>query len=194
MIGHAPLPNVWLGFSAEDQERFDERWTAVKPLAKAGWLTWWSAEPLLGPVDPSAAIPEVHHHPDNVRSPALDALVRAAATMIGPGLRWVVTGGESGPGARPMHPDWARSLRDRCAAAGVPFLFKQWGEWAPSTPEQAAGNPRSGWRCLAGHPHVARREELYPEAGAAFIERVGKKAAGRTLDGVIHDAYPEPSV
>ncbi|MFC3569937.1 DUF5131 family protein [Paracoccus simplex] len=107
-----------------------------------------------------------------------------------PKLDLVIVGGESGPGARPMHPDWARSLRDQCNAAGVAFHFKQWGEWAPSTPEEAAGNPRSGWRCLAGHPHVPKAAELYPEAGAAFIERKGKKAAGRLLDGRTWDEMP----
>lgn len=89
-----------------------------------------------------------------------------------------------------MHPDWARSLRDQCAAAGTAFLFKQWGEWAPSTPEEARGNPRSGWQAIAAHPHVAGAAELYPEAGAKFVARVGKKAAGRLLDGVEHNSFP----
>jgi hypothetical protein len=104
---------------------------------------------------------------------------------------WVIAGGESGPKARPMHPDWARSLRDQCQAAGVPFFFKQWGEWAPSTPDQAKGNPRAGWRTIKAYPHVARADELYPEAGAAFVERVGKARAGRLLDGVEHNGMPE---
>lgn len=90
-----------------------------------------------------------------------------------------------------MHPDWARSLRDQCAATGVPFFFKQWGEWVPSTPEQAAGNPRSGWCALRGHPRVAKAEELTAEAGAAFIEHLGKRAAGRLLDGRAHNDTPK---
>ena len=105
---------------------------------------------------------------------------------------WQALGWEgAGEAARPMHPDWARQIRDQCAAAGTAFFFKQWGEWAPSTPEQAYANPRSGWRCLAGHPHLAKAHELYPEHGAAFIEHMGKKRAGRLLDGVQHDAKPE---
>ncbi len=105
-------------------------------------------------------------------------------------LDWVIVGGESGRDARSMHPTWARSLRDQCEGAGTSYLFKQWGEWAPSTPEAARGNPRSGWQCLAGHPHVAKAAELYPQAGAAFVERLGKKAAGRLLDGVEHNEFP----
>jgi protein gp37 len=169
-----PLPNVWLGVSAEDQRRADQRIPDL--LATPAAIRFVSAEPLLGPIDFGRMQDGL---PDNAWLTWLDT------------LDWIIVGGESGPNARPMHPDWARSIRDQCAAAGTAFFFKQWGEWAPSTPEQASGNPRSGWRCLAGHPHVAKREELYPEAGAAFIEHMGKKAAGRLLDGVTHDAMPE---
>jgi protein gp37 len=105
-------------------------------------------------------------------------------------INWVIAGGESGPKARASHPQWPRSLRDQCASTGTAFLFKQWGEWAPSTPEAAAGNPRSGWKALAAHPHVAKAAELYPDAGAEFVARVGKKAAGRLLDGVEHSEFP----
>ena len=83
-------------------------------------------------------------------------------------LDWVVVGGESGTNARPMHPDWARSLRDQCAVAGVPFLFKQWGEWLPDNQNNAVSPP-------------------HDVSGSI---RVGKKSAGRLLDGVQHDGYP----
>lgn len=130
-------------------------------------LRFVSAEPLLGPID---------MHLWMLTCPAID---------------WVIVGGESGPNARPMHPDWARSLRDQCNAAGVAFFFKQWGEWAPSTPEASEDNPRSGWMALPAYPHVAKVAELYPGAGAKFIARVGKKAAGRLLDSVEHNAMPQ---
>lgn len=161
-LGSWPLPNVWLGVSAEDQTRADERIPLLLETPAA--IRWISAEPLLGGLD---------------LLPWLDR------------LDWVVVGGESGPGARPMHPDWVHYIRRQCTATATPFLFKQWGAWVPSTPEKASGNPRSGWRCLAAHPHVPRAKELYPDTGAAFVEHVGKKAAGRLLDGVEHNGYPE---
>jgi len=91
-------------------------------------------------------------------------------------LDWVIVGGESGSKARPMHLGWARSLRDQCAAARVPFLFKQWGEWAPA-----------GQSITAGHQI---REFGYDEEGRCRLHRVGKKAAGRLLDGVEHNGLP----
>lgn len=218
-----PLPNVWLGVSAEDQRRADERIPDL--LATPAAVRFVSAEPLLGPIDFKRWAPTGRwgKNPSGVRTwfPSYymtkcehcgwigsselcgsdsfgdDSDIYCAVchnTIAGddaPALDWIIVGGESGPGARPMHPQWARAIRDQCAAAGTAFFFKQWGEWAPSTPEAACGNPRSGWRCLAGHPHVAKREELYPEAGAAFIEHMGKKRAGRTLDGIEHNAMPE---
>ena len=141
------LPNVWLGVSVEDQRRADERIGILGSTPAA--LRWVSAEPLLGRIDFDIDQLQV--------------------------IDWVVAGGESGPGARPMHPDWARSLRDQCAAAGVPFLFKQWGEWAPA------------------EDYPSEIQEQYDVQGLAdgHSIRVGKKAAGRLLDGVIHDGYPE---
>jgi len=134
-----PLPNVWLGFSAEDQQRFDERWPHVGPLAGEGWVTWLSAEPLLGPLDIGNGV-------------AYDG--EGGFDPLYPKLDWVVAGGESGAGARPMHPDWPRSLRDQCQAGGVAYHFKQWGSW------DSAGS------------------------------HVGKKAAGRVLDGRTWDEMP----
>lgn len=163
-------PNVWLGCTVVNQAEADR--DIPKLLAVPAAVRFLSMEPLLGPVD------LVGDQAESGFKPWLD------------GIHLVIVGGESGAHARPMHPDWARSLRDQCVAAGVPFFFKQWGEWVPSSPEEAAGNPRSGWRCLAGHPHVPRAAELYPEAGAAFIERKGKAAAGRLLDGRTWDEMP----
>jgi protein gp37 len=137
-----PLPNVWLGVSVEDQATADERIPLLLDTPAA--VRWVSCEPLLGPVD---------------LRPYLDWSF-AFADMSRPDLDWVVVGGESGPKARPIHPDWVRSLRDQCAAADVPFLFKQWGEWLP--------------------------DERDPE----MCHRVGKKSAGRLLDGALHDDYP----
>lgn len=87
---------------------------------------------------------------------------------------WVICGGESGPNARPMHPDWARSLRDQCATAGVPFFFKQWGEWAD---------------CEDWPSEMQEALELENKADGNSV-RVGKSRAGRLLDGVEHNAFP----
>lgn len=178
-----PLPNVWLGTSVEDQATADARIPHL--LAAPAAVRFLSAEPLLGPVDlTEIAVPR----PDLQASVILDVL-RGWGGPINR-LDWVIVGGESGKHARPMHPDWVRALRDQCQAAGVAFFFKQWGEWAPSSPEEARGNPRYGMKGLKGYPHVARREELTPEAGAAFVEHKGKKAAGRVLDGRTWDETP----
>ncbi|MDT3735531.1 MAG: phage Gp37/Gp68 family protein [Denitratisoma sp.] len=171
-----PLPNIQIGVSVEDQAAADERIPLLLQTPAA--MRWVSAEPLLGPVSLGQWI-GVHHHPDNDASNfAVKELVKAARKMMGPSIDWCIVGGESGPKARSMHPNWARSLRDQCAAAGVPFLFKQWGEWLPRAD--------------------AFRQNLLIGGGAAHhtfgdvaMARVGKKAAGRLLDGVLHDEYPE---
>ncbi len=123
----------------------------------------------------------------------------AASPRQWPRLDCVIVGGESGPGARPMHPDWARSIRDQCAAAGVPFFFKQWGAWAP-VPHRDD---------LPGRPQMVRAGDCFilPDgtsdildaelssslegSSAVPLRNVGKKAAGRLLDGVTHDAMPK---
>lgn len=114
-----------------------------------------------------------------------------------PRIDWVVVGGESGPQARPMHPQWARDLRDQCAAAGVPFLFKQWGEWAPG--ENCGGGPMTKTEKTAdwfadkwsfGTITPRQSEECHID-DEPLLYRCGKKRAGRLLDGVTHDGYPK---
>ncbi|SFI15135.1 DUF5131 family protein [Albimonas pacifica] len=110
-----------------------------------------------------------------------------------PALDWVIVGGESGPGARPMHPEWARSLRDQCQAAGVPFFFKQWGAWAPSSlgPDIARASQqervwRDGeWTGAAISPVECSAPDT--------MNLVSKAAAGRLLDGRTWDEMPEAS-
>lgn len=117
-LGAWPLPNVWLGVSVENQEAADERIPHLLNTPAA--VRFLSVEPLLGPV---SLRPYFH---------GMGALVNVRPPIVTPKIDWVIVGGESGPGARPMHPEWARSLRDQCEAANVPFLFKQWGEWKPT--------------------------------------------------------------
>lgn len=116
-----------------------------------------------------------------------------------PRIHWVISGGESGPHARPMHPDWARSLRDQCAAAGVPFMFKQWGEFGPSPDDWRLSNGGVAFpegSIFAGMPsrQIHRNFDDYATSSDTTAEQmrhIGKKAAGRVLDGRTHDAFPK---
>ena len=136
--GNVPT-NVWIGTTVEDQKRADERIPALLQIpARVRFL---SCEPLLGPVD---------LHSQHIKIETW----RVGESFDGPapldGIHWVICGGESGPKARPMHPDWARSLRDQCAEAGVPFLFKQFGEH--NEQGQRVGKHTAG-RLLDGREH-----------------------------------------
>lgn len=190
-----PWTNVWLGATVVDQREADR--DVPKLLATPAAVRFLSIEPMLGPVDLQSDLggtlwiggqrgcggthrhrgpvdghdegpgtswvigdPRIpHHHHDN---------------RCGRGIDWVICGGESGPHARPMHPDRVRTLRDQCAGAGVPFMFKQWGEWAP-------------WedRVPLGHDWAIHAFE-----DGRRVQRAGKAAAGRLLDGVEHNGFP----
>ena len=183
--GHmAPLPNVWLGTSASDQASADARIPDL--LAAPAAVRFLSAEPLLGPID------LVNLHPTQMMT--IDAIGGRALSREGdyddggPRLDWVIVGGESGPNARPMHPDWARSLRDQCQAAGVAFFFKQWGEWADQSDDKVTGHNHrillpTGETIGVGCKWGGAVEEGWKERGGAWMTRVGKKRAGRLLDG-----------
>lgn len=166
-----PLPNVWLGVSVENQTAADQRIPLLlKTLAAVRWV---SAEPLLGRLD-------LCEHFGMWWNSTMQCFESTGTEFNKPhgqrGVDWVVAGGESGPNARTMHPDWVRALRDQCAAAGVPFLFKQWGEWIPML------------GCVGGIPV---RGEKFTHSDGTIMGWAGKKSAGRMLDGVLHDAYPE---
>jgi protein gp37 len=155
-----PLPNVWLGVSVEDQRSADERIPLLLKTPAA--VRFVSCEPLLGPVDLWDAR---YSNPNGGKT--------GAVTNWPGGLDWVIAGGESGPKARPMHPDWVRGIRDQCLAGNVPFFFKQWGEWVHS---------------------VFRME--YPDSkpfvfnDGTLVMRAGKKRAGRELDGMVWNEFP----
>lgn len=176
-----PLPNVWLGVSVENQQWANIRIPALLDTPAA--VRFLSCEPLLGPV---SLVPPLMEWAD------------WREVQINQHLHWVIVGGESGHGARPMHPDWARSLRDQCVAAEVPYLFKQWGEWQDGShdPRTQHGPDhimhRNGHHVLA---HEYQTSELVKggageRMGACFISRVGKHAAGRELDSRTWDEYP----
>lgn len=161
--------NVWIGTSVENQETADQRIPhLLKIPARVRFL---SMEPLLGPVD-------------------LYALFDKDGTVWSEGIDWVIVGGESGPNARPMHPDWVRSIRGQCQAAGVPFFFKQWGEWLCSAHIKTGmiqGNRLDMmWPWATGE-----RGDL--QGDTTCMLRIGKKAAGRLLNGREWSEFPQDS-
>jgi protein gp37 len=164
-----PLPNVWVGVSVENQKALEDRFEdLIKTPAAVHFL---SCEPLLGPLQLPAD--------SNDGSGYID---------------WVIVGGESGPGARPMHPEWVRSLRNQCKDAGTAFFFKQWGEWRPplaseeyDTSKGNSGYPPAFLLATNGTVHCFKNT-----AGdnSLPIVRVGKKKAGRDLDGLEYNEMP----
>lgn len=189
-----PLPNVWLGVSAEDQRRADERIPDL--LATPAAVRFLSAEPLLGPID-LTMIPTGGRIGDSILCG--DALRGPPDMQDGASLDQVIVGGESGQGARPMHPDWARSLRDQCAEAGVPFFFKQWGSWTAlldrdrEDPDWRAdySNRLNDARTSVAWLNLAGGRGFHGER-FHVMGHVGKKAAGRLLDGIEHNGMPQP--
>lgn len=186
-----PLPNVWLGVSCERQQEADERIPLLLQTPAA--VRFVSAEPLLGPIILWNDCEGVLRGPGVVISGGM-----TVSTPHGPaegyddsypGLDWVIASGESGPNARPMHPLWALDIRDQCQAARVPFFFKQWGAWGPSwdhggraTHTLAIDGTLSQGDKLSGGP---KRDPRWVP-----IRRVGKKAAGRLLDGREWNEFP----
>ncbi|MGN7883660.1 phage Gp37/Gp68 family protein [Ensifer sp. 22460] len=160
---HLPLPNVWLGVSVEDQKRADERQGLMLEVANSGWHTWVSYEPAIGPVD----------------------------WKDWRFLRWLVSGGESGP--RPTHPDWHRATRDFCASIGIPYLFKQWGTFAPRRITISEfWNPATAQLGELIANSNGKLEQYPADTGnVVAMRKLGKKEAGRLLDGIEHNGFPE---
>jgi protein gp37 len=161
------FPNVWLGVSCENQEAADERIPLLLQTPAA--VRFVSVEPMLGPIsfrwakwdnwrDVNGCRRRVVNEYDGMRM-----------------LDWIICGGESGPNARPINPDWARSLRDQCQAAVVPFFFKQWGEWREAKDGDLDLYPKREWDGIND---------------GTIMVRVGKKTAGYLLDGVEYREFP----
>ena len=145
--------NVWAGTTAENQRWAEKRIPVLIEVPAV--VRFISAEPLLGPLD------------------LTPWLTRDGSDRQ---IEWVITGGESGPHARPMNPEWARALRDQCSAASVPFLFKQWGNWKPIAPERVNG--------------YSSKIMFTSDGNRVTVAHLGKKAAGRVLDGKKWDGVP----
>ncbi|KVN62740.1 phage Gp37/Gp68 family protein [Burkholderia anthina] len=189
--------NIWLGATVVNQEEANR--DIPKLLAVPARVRFLSMEPLLGPVDLTRVM---RSSPGSDWSYCDDVLRGFRAHKCGGHISpenavdWVIVGGESGPGARPMHPEWARDLRDQCAVAGVPFLFKQWGEWAPG---ENCGGPLTRTERVAdwfGDEWSFSTMTPSEHDGLSYddepiVYRIGKKTAGRHLDGRTHDEFPE---
>ncbi len=168
-----PYPNLWLGVTAENQQRADERIPILLQIPAA--VRFVSVEPMLGPVDLSLS--------DGVDlSMSVGTGLKPGKSYLINSLDWVICGGETGSRARPMHPDWVRSLRDQCVNAGVSFFFKQWGEWVPIPTKDV---PVIGCQD-GGKFHYGPN----PGVGLAMY-RVGRKKASRLLDGREWNEMPE---
>lgn len=169
-LARKPLKNVWLGVSVENQRYADER---IPLLAKTpAAVRFISAEPLLGPVDLTGYLHQMppdwwHDTPSNNYYLSDDYQGPPGR----PYLDWVIVGGESGPNARPMESSWARSLKNQCEAAGVPFFFKQWGQWLPTDQRDI-------------------HEGVYGSDGPDFV-KLGKGKAGHYLDNQVYQQFPE---
>jgi protein gp37 len=207
-----PLDNVWLGVSVENQQWADIRIPSLLDTPAA--VRFLSCEPLLGPVDLDGPVINGHRPrltywlagrpgwgPEETTATGLDMQPHTT----GPRIDWVIVGGESGHGARPMHPEWAQRLRNQCTAAGVPFHFKQWGEYDPMAPLKDGVFDWERGIILANDGTVYQKGDLdYPDGGRrgeairaghdrgslTSMYRVGKKHAGRLLDGRTWDEFP----
>lgn len=211
-----PLPNLWLGVSVENQRFADERIPLLVKTPAA--IRFLSCEPMLEAVNIRGHLLDFTSNPGRcaacghghgfTRCPNYGSIAKTRTAYQGGqvtcsefkrsefGIHLVIAGGESGPRARPMHPEWATSLRDQCDAAAVPFFFKQWGEWAPG--ECAEFSPKRSERTATlidcawhfGSLTPGQSEDLHRD-DEPDLYRLGKKRAGRLLDGVEWSQMPE---
>lgn len=171
--GFWPLPNWWAGVSVENQAMANERLIYLRDTPAV--VRWVSYEPAIGPLD----IKRVYTK-DGMN------------VGVDQWLSWLVAGGESGLEARPSHPDWFRKVRDDCVESGIAYFFKQWGTWEPvARPTDAEGvvgaglgYPRGRWVELDGR-------DIHRTWDCVRVDRVGKKSAGRLLDGRTWNEFPE---
>lgn len=178
------VPNLWIGATAENQEQADLRIPQLLQIPAAKRFV--SVEPMLGPVNLSYYLSGLTADPTEIGSFL--------------NLDWVICGGESGNNARPLHPEWAGSLRDQCKAAKVPFFFKQWGEWWPGSQGGDSflkGNEQTTWQCICGKTAIPLEDDTpcdckdYYDQEWHYQHKTGKKKAGRLLDKKEYSEVPK---
>jgi protein gp37 len=161
LVCYQETSNVWLGTTVENDKHYDRIETLLQIPAAVHFV---SIEPMLSEINISKHLGRSQ-------------------------ISWVICGGESGPKARPMHPDWVRSVRDQCVNAGVPFFFKQWGEWCPDDFDTVGVDGKVPRRCWVHSVTGETFDYAYPN-NACGMMKVGKKAAGGSLDGKTWGQYP----
>lgn len=167
-------PRRWAGTTVEDQKRAEERIPHL--LRVPAPVRFLSCEPLLGELDLYRWLWQRVH----------DSYHGGVCTIPSEEISWVIAGGESGSRARPSHPDWFRGLRDQCQAAGVPFFFKQHGEWYPLPKSVCSG--ALDWAQANVDMPSNTRYHLFKDG--TRLQWLGKKATGRVLDGRTWDEMP----
>jgi protein gp37 len=190
---HSPWPNVRIGATFANQNEADRDLPKLLAVPAAGYFV--SIEPMLGPIN-FRWTPYAHQSTDQTYRQYLGEKGSVNQYEALRKLDWVIVGGESGPGARPMHPDWARSLRDQCISASVPFFFKQWGEYVQH--EQAGKDLNfcyehsrdGGWMEFDGSYSTGETAEPKQAKTSAHVFRLGKRHSGCLLDGVEHKEFP----
>jgi len=176
------MKNVWLGVSVENQDRADERIPLL--LRHPAAVRFVSVEPMLGPIVLRRKAIGDHE----MVQAALMGRMGDYSRPVQAGIDWVICGGESGPGARIMHPEWVRGLRDQCAGAVIPFFFKQWGSFIPADQDECPlGPPYKDWIWSDGATYHTKN----PRCGMKLFRRVSKKTAGNILDGHEFRQMPE---
>lgn len=205
---------VWAGITAENQTELDRRAPALFEAFGWDWpaVFFASCEPLLGPLNLQPWLhPVIASCPSGFcrhgqRCEHEGDLRRGCEGVVRPAFDWIIGGGETGKGARPVHPRWADDLALQCDRARVPFLWKQWGDWAPTHPAWPGPEAMRVGKAMAtdgtlydppdlAYPDGARYGEAVraDHAGKlAMVYRGGKAKTGRLLNGILHDAYPEP--
>lgn len=187
--------NVWLGTSVENQKYADIRIPQLLACQYLSPVLFLSCEPLLGPVDlknitnDNWNVDSLNGYWTTDQQIGIDSFEMGQCEQ-GPTINWIIAGGESGPEARPTHPEWFRALRDQAASANIPFHFKQWGEYRPAN--DSIGDDMFSQDVTTAWPNGtlgSGDQSTHGGLGHAML-RVGVKKAGRTLDGIIHDSFP----